>query len=132
MDLNQILTLLICLFFSITFIESGGDKLFNQESNLSWLRGHFEKTFLRPFISSFFYFLLFFELILGIAYALGIIAAIAGHKEWIAYIQLAGLMLLILLFTGQRIAKDYVGASGIVPYIIVGILGLILSNHLFQ
>jgi len=35
----------------------------------------------------------------------------------------------VMLFFGQRIAKDYAGASGLVSYFIVAVVGLLLLGY---
>ena len=38
------------------------------------------------------------------------------------------MLTLLALFTGQRLAKDYAGAAGIVPYFVVGIFGTLIGS----
>lgn len=120
---------LLSLFFAITFLQSGIDKVLNREGNLSWFVSVFEKTILGKFIAPLFYWITIQELFVGA----WMLIAVYCHlfctcttciiTDW-AYILC--MFVLIQLFTGQRIAKDYVGASGIIPYIIVAILGAMI------
>ncbi len=124
----NILSALIFLVFAITFIESGIDKVINKTGNLEWLSGHFSKSILSKIVSPLFYIITFQELIAGILMVVSIINCFypifdAGFPS-LFFI----LFLLIQLFAGQRIAKDYVGASGIIPYMILCILGLVICQ----
>jgi uncharacterized membrane protein YraQ (UPF0718 family) len=40
-----------------------------------------------------------------------------------------GALSLVFLFFGQRIAKDYTGAGGLVSYFIAAIIGLLLLGY---
>ena len=35
---------LICAFMAVLFLQSGLDKVFDYQGNLSWLTGHFSKS----------------------------------------------------------------------------------------
>lgn len=124
----KILLTFISLFFVITFLQSGFDKLMHQEGNIAWFKSQFKDTFIAPIITPMFWIITLQELICGGLLIYGCIELYL-HKS--SDILLLGFFLsfstLIQLFFGQRIAKDYVGASGIIPYIIVSILAIIIS-----
>lgn len=119
---------LLCGFFAITFLESGLDKLIHRSGNLSWFQSQFEKTFLRSIIAPLFYCITLQELAVGSLMLFAIGEIWAGGTSFMEVGGLLSLFLLLQLFIGQRIAKEYVGAAGIVPYIIVAILIVIVSR----
>jgi hypothetical protein len=61
----------------------------------------------------------------GIMLVYGIyFAFVAKTTLWIFYGFVILALTLILLFAGQRIAKDYLGAADLVPYFMLIILGI--------
>jgi hypothetical protein len=66
------------------------------------------------------------ELAVGAIMAISVVAMITHQFEMPKYGFIWACFLLIQLFSGQRIAKDYVGASGIVPYIILAVISIYL------
>jgi hypothetical protein len=114
-------------FFSVLFLQSGLDKLMNFRENLSWLVNHFSKTFLSAVVPVLFILLTLCELSAGVVSGYGIIELIIHKSSTVAYYGAAlSVLALLFLFFGQRIAKDYGGASGIVSYFIASVLALIL------
>ncbi len=115
----------ISIFLSIAFIQSGLDKIIDRKNNYEFFNTHFSNTFLKNFTTISLTMLTLLELIGGIMLIYGIYYAFVERTTlWIFY----GLVLLsitvILLFFGQRIAKDYVGAADLVPYFILIMLGI--------
>jgi hypothetical protein len=66
------------------------------------------------------------ELLAGALSAVGCVMVLLRHDATIAFYGLvvAGLVLLALFF-GQRMAKEYPGAASLVPYSLVVIAGLV-------
>lgn len=132
-----ILFILLFGFFAITFLQSGVDKIMNTEGNLGWFKSQFENTFLSKLITPLFWIITVEELLIGGVMLISIyqpLQSILGYRssqffEFHADDQpfLLALFVLIQLFFGQRIAKDYVGASGIIPYMILAIIGWALA-----
>ena len=127
LDTTSIILGLLSLFFVVTFLQSGIDKVLNRSGNLSWFQSVFESTMLRPIINPLFYWIAFQELFLGVwmlvaaYYYFFCECYCCIFTEWGFVFCLA---LLIQLFTGQRIAKDYPGASGIIPYILTALVAI--------
>jgi hypothetical protein len=113
----------VAAFLAITFLQSGLDKAFNFADNLSWLQSHFSKTFLRSYIHFLLGAITFIEIIAGALCAVGAVMILLTGSKMIAIYgaQLAALSV-ILLFFGQRIAKDYDGARTIVIYFIPAVV----------
>ena len=116
---------LISLFFAITFLQSGLDKVFQHSGNLSWFKSVFETSFIKSIITPLFYWITIQELVIGgwmliATFSYFFLDCYCGVIADLGFILC--LALLIQLFTGQRIAKDYAGAAGIIPYIIVALI----------
>lgn len=124
-DTSSIILGLLSLFFVVTFLQSGIDKVINRTDNLSWFQSVFGTTILKPIITPLFYWITLQELFIGgwmliAAFSYLFLDCYCGQLTDWGFILC--LVLLIQLFTGQRIAKDYPGASGIIPYIIVALI----------
>jgi hypothetical protein len=133
MHLDQIakdLPALLCaLFVAILFIQSGLDKVFDWKGNLGWLTGHFSKTFLAKMVPVMLGMITLLELATGFLSAAGIIYFLtAGSLGLIFIAGILGAASLTALFFGQRVAKDYAGAAVLVPYFILLIIMIWLSN----
>jgi hypothetical protein len=127
--LNHLPAILCALFVSILFIQSGLDKLFDWKGNLDWLTGHFSKFFLAPFVTPMLATITVMEVATGFVSAAGIIYFFAtGSLSLIFYASIIGSASITALFFGQRIAKDYVGAAVLVPYFILLIILMFLTN----
>ena len=121
-------SLIMSLFIAILFIQSGLDKVFDWSGNLSWLNGHFSKTFLSPFVSIMLVTITVTELAAGFTAAAGIIYYfIAKSTVVIFFAGVLSALSITALFFGQRVAKDYAGAAVLVPYFILMILLMVLS-----
>lgn len=121
--------LLAALFVAILFIQSGLDKVFDWKGNLEWLTGHFSKTFLSKFVWIMLAKLTVLELATGILSGVGIIYfLVTGSTIVIFYAAILGALTIIGLFFGQRLAKDYPGAAVLVPYFILLLIMMILSQ----
>jgi len=119
--------LLTALFLAILFLQSGLDKVFNFGDNLGWLTGHFSKTPFRGQVKSMLITITITEVAAGVLALLGAGQIVLnGEKTFAMYgAQLAALNIAMLFF-GQRIAKDYPGATSLVPYFIVCIGEILL------
>ena len=112
--------LMTSLFLAILFLQSGLDKVFNFADNLGWLTGHFSKTPFRGQVKMMLITITIAEVAAGVLALLGAgQIAMNGEKTFAMYgAQLAALDI-VMLFFGQRIAKDYAGAASLVPYLIL-------------
>lgn len=128
--LNNAVEVLLLIFLSITFVQSGMDKVLDWKGNLSWLKGHFSKSFLRNVVSQLLFLLVLMELASGVLCLLGIYEIVFLENNGLAFIGAIGscITLLMLLF-GQRVAKDYDGARTIVIYFIPAVFLLFLLHN---
>lgn len=117
--------LLILMFLAITFLQSGIDKISDWNGNLSFLKEHFSKTFLRKSVPLMLGAILFGEIIVGFLSIIGVIQIYISEVTTIGFYAsvIAAKILLALLF-GQRIAKDYAGAMTITVYFMVTVFGV--------
>lgn len=121
--------LLGALMLAILFIQSGLDKIFDWKGNLGWLSGHFEKTFLGGFVPVLLATITVMETATGFLSAVGVIYfLVSGSLVIVFYAAVLGALSLLALFFGQRIAKDYPGAAVIVPYFILTLILIYLTN----
>jgi hypothetical protein len=114
-------------FFAILFLQSGLDKLMNFKENLSWLVGHFSKTFFSGFVPLLLIALTLSEILAGLSSGYGLVELVLHKNPNVSFWGMAlSALSLLFLFLGQRIAKDYSGAGGLVAYLIAAVVGLIL------
>jgi uncharacterized membrane protein YphA (DoxX/SURF4 family) len=127
--LKNLPALLAALLAAILFVQSGLDKIFDWKGNLGWLTGHFSKTFLAPMVPILLATITVMELGAGLLAAAGIVYfLVAGSTVLIFYAAALGSISIIALFFGQRVAKDYPGAAVLVPYFLLLLVLLILTN----
>jgi uncharacterized membrane protein YphA (DoxX/SURF4 family) len=111
------------LFFAITFIQSGYDKVIDWKGNLEWLKGHFSQTFIRNQVPQALFTVLVLEVLAGAFSVIGIIEILVNDGTEFAFIAaVLSAITLLLLLLGQRIAKDYDGARTIAIYFIPAVL----------
>lgn len=124
---NYLAELLVLLFITITFLQSGLDKMFDWKGNVDWLKGHFGETFLRGTVPLLLAVIMIIEIITGFLAVAGIYNIVVNENTDLALSAavLAGITLLMLLF-GQRVAKDYAGAFTITGYFMVVVFGVFL------
>ena len=122
MELCQIF---IAIFISIAFLQSGLDKIIDRKGNIEFLNIHFSKSSLLKVIPFMLSLLMILELTGSLMLIYGIYFAFAMRSTlWIFYGFVVIAITLIILFSGQRIAKDYLGAADLVPYFILIMLGI--------
>lgn len=129
-EIAKNLPALFCaLFVSILFLQSGLDKVFDWKGNLEWLNGHFSKTFLSKMVAPMLAAITILEIATGVLSAAAIIYfLVTGSLVLIFYAAVLGALSITSLFFGQRIAKDYPGAAVLVPYFILLLIMMYLTN----
>ncbi|MCB9187010.1 MAG: DoxX family protein [Flavobacteriales bacterium] len=116
---------LVSSFLAILFIQSGLDKVLDWKGNLEWLTGHFSRSFLSGMVPILLGTLTLFEIAAGVVSALGVVEVLVYRSYCFAFLgSLISAVSLVMLFFGQRIAKDYAGAGGLVPYFILVVIDL--------
>jgi len=121
--------LFAAIFVAVLFIQSGLDKIFDWKGNLEWLTGHFSKTFVAGMVPMMLAMILIMEVASGFLAAAGVVYFLAtGSLAVIFWAAVVGALSLTALFFGQRIAKDYAGAAVLVPYFILLLVLMYLTN----
>lgn len=119
--------LLTAAMLAICFLQSGIDKVVDFKGNLAWLTGHFSKTPFRGQVAPMLVVVTILECAAGILCAIGLvqIALDGTHKTALLGAELAALNI-VMLFFGQRMAKDYAGAATLVSYFILCVGAILL------
>ena len=105
---------------AILFLQSGIDKVIDHRGNLEWLKGHFAKSPLAGVVPVLLTALTLLEVAAGALSAIGCLMLILSGETTIAfYGAVSSAVVLIALFFGQRMAKDYAGAAVLVPYFLL-------------
>ena len=121
--------LFAALLVAILFIQSGLDKVIDWKGNLGWLTGHFSKTYLAPLVPVMLVTLTVMELATGFLAAIGLIYfLVTASTSVIFYASVIGAASIAALFFGQRVAKDYPGAAVLIPYFLLVLLLMYLTN----
>lgn len=126
--LKLTIQIFIDILLAVLFLQSGLDKAFNWKSNLEWITGYFSKTIFKNFVLPLLFVLTILEVSTGIAATVGAVQTLFGDGQLTSlFACVFACKTLLALFFGQRLAKDYPGAAGLVPYFIVSLLGLALQ-----
>ncbi|MCC7434395.1 MAG: hypothetical protein IT363_06900 [Methanoregulaceae archaeon] len=117
-------------FFAVLFLQSGFDKVSDRKGNLEWLTGHFANSPLAKMVPFMLTFITMVELAAGAVCAVGAVMLVLrrGPETAVVGLGLSGLALLMLFF-GQRMAKDYPGAATLATYFGVMLLGLLMMQY---
>jgi len=125
--MNNAASILILLFLAVTFLQSGYDKVVDWQGNVGWLKGHFEKTFIKNQVPQSLMVILVLEIIAGVLCLAGVIQLLLNDVRTFGfYGAIVSSITLIFLLLGQRIAKDYDGARTIAIYFVPAVLGVYL------
>jgi uncharacterized membrane protein YphA (DoxX/SURF4 family) len=126
---NNLPVLFAALFVAILFIQSGLDKVIDWKGNLEWLTGHFSKTFLAGTVPMMLGTITVMELATGFLSAVGIVyLLVTGSKVVIFWASVIGAAAITALFFGQRVARDYPGGAVLVPYFLLLLIMMYLSE----
>ncbi|HKU37883.1 MAG TPA: hypothetical protein VJR89_07045 [Polyangiales bacterium] len=125
----DLVRLAVAAFLAILFLQSGIDKIVDRKGNLEWLTGHFSKS---PLASQV---VVMVSVITVVEVAAGALSAAAvpmliftGNRTLAALGALLSVTAILMLFFGQRLAKDYAGAAALVPYFVLACGGLVLMG----
>jgi uncharacterized membrane protein YphA (DoxX/SURF4 family) len=127
--MNNVASILILVFLTITFLQSGYDKIFYWKDNVGWLKGHFAKTQLKNHVPLALLHVLILELLSTVLCAVGAIELILNSGRTFGYYgAVFSCVTLLMLLVGQRLAKDYDGARTIVIYFIPAVMAVYWLN----
>jgi hypothetical protein len=118
---------LVTAMLAICFLQSGIDKVVDFKGNLAWLTGHFSKTPFRGQVAPMLAVITVLECAAGALCAVGVVQLALGNGTKAAlYGAELSAMNIVMLFFGQRIAKDYAGAATLVSYFILCVGAIVL------
>ena len=124
-----ILKLAFCAMVAILFLQSGLSKVFGWKGEKDWLTGHFAKSPLNGLVHIMLPAITLVEVCAG---TLALLGLPEGLLHWGTGFGGLGMLLgtcaIILLFFGQRMAKDYAGAASLIPYFLMCAAGLYLYS----
>ncbi|MDQ6469917.1 DoxX family protein [Flavobacterium sp. LHD-80] len=127
--MNNVASILILAFLALTFLQSGYEKIFYWNDNVTWLKEHFSKTRLKNQVPLALLHLLILELISGILSVVGAIQLLLNSgREFGFYGAIFSCISLLMMLFGQRLAKDYDGARTIVIYFIPAVMAVYWLN----
>jgi uncharacterized membrane protein YphA (DoxX/SURF4 family) len=127
--MNNVASILILVFLTITFLQSGYDKIFYWKDNVEWLKGHFAKTQLKNHVPLALLHVLVLELLSTVLCAVGAIELLLNSGRTFGYYgAVFSCITLLMLLVGQRLAKDYDGARTIVIYFIPAVMAVYWLN----
>lgn len=113
------------IFFGILFLQSGLDKVINWKGNKEWVVSHFAKSPLAKMAPLMFVTITLVEVLAGVVSLLGLILFIVNGSEELLFCGIAtSAVSLIMLFFGQRLAQDYVGAQSLAIYFGVALISM--------
>jgi hypothetical protein len=114
-------------FLAILFLQSGIDKIIDHRGNLDWLKGHFSKSPLGGVVPILLTAITILEVAAGALSAIGCIMLIVSRETTVAfYGAVISAVVIIALFFGQRMAKEYAGAAVLVPYFLLSLAAIYL------
>lgn len=124
MRFDQLLSCTGFAFFAILFGQSAVDKIVDRKGNLEWLTGHFSQSPFRNIVPLLLTTLTLTEVLAaglslvscGFSVLAGAPTALQPGLKFGQFSVLVILINLLMLFLGQRIAKDYQGAATIAIY----------------
>ena len=113
----QVLT---AAMLAICFLQSGIDKIVDFKGNLAWLTGHFAKSPLAGQVAPMLVVVTILGCAAGLLCAIGFVQiALDGSRTIALYGAELAALNIVMLFFGQRVAKDYAGAATLVSYFIL-------------
>ena len=114
-------------FLAILFLQSGIDKIIDHGGNLDWLKGHFSKSPLGGVVPILLMAITIIEVAAGALSAIGCIILIVSRETTVAfYGAVVSAVVIIALFFGQRMAKEYAGAAVLVSYFLLTLVTIYL------
>lgn len=118
--------LLAAALMAVTLLQSGLDKVFDFKGNLGWMTPHFAKSPLAKLVPLLLAVVTVLELAAGGVCVVGAVLVLLGRSsELLALGLILSTLNFCALLLGQRLAKDYAGAGGLVPYALVPLAGLL-------
>lgn len=129
-DPHVVMQLLVSAFLAILFLQSGLDKVLDWAGNKAYIGSVFEKTPLKRFSTLMLFIVTCTEVAAGLFSAAGVLAIVFTRSSMLALLgAVLSALNIVSLFFGQRIAKDYAGAAGLVPYFLTTLAAISLLSR---
>ena len=127
---KHITEILVLIFLIVTYIISISEKVSDWSGNISFIKNHLKNTSFYNFIPLLLSVILVLEFLAVGFMFVGIfqLLLLGDPKQALFGVELSALILIFLLI-GQRLAKDYVGATSLTVYFILTIFGIYLLNR---
>ena len=118
------------LIFAIVWLQSGISKLIDFKGELAYFKQQFKSTWgIKHMVKESLLLITVLEIASGLIQIAAIFSLWASQNLILSYwAGLASLFTLFTLITGQRMAKDYAGAQGIMVYISAAMIFLFILN----
>ena len=117
--MEHIAEISILVMLAIVFLQSGIDKITDWKGNLGWLQGHFANSPIKNMVPFSLFTVTILEILSGLSAIVGVVSlATCGGNFFALSSAILSIVTFTFLFLGQRLAKDYPGAQGIVVYMI--------------
>lgn len=121
--MEHLAEIFILIMLAIVFLQSGIDKITDKKGNLSWLKGHFANSPLKNMVPFSLFTITVLEILSGLSAVVGAVSLITCEGTLFALISgILSAITFLMLFLGQRLAKDYPGAQTIVIYLLPTVL----------
>lgn len=118
----QYMQLFAAAMLAILFLQSGLDKVFDWKGNLEWLKGHFAQSPLASMVPTMLLVITCMEVAAGVTSAVAVpMVFLSDLPCWGFTGASLSAASLLMLFFGQRMAKDYAGAGSLIPYFILAL-----------
>ena len=126
---DQLAALCIVLFLSITFVISVIEKFSDWKGTVSYISEIFRNTFLNPIVKPLMLLLVGLEIISCYFLVVGLFQLIFYSNTENALMGcLFSIASILSMLIGQRIAKDYQGATSLGIYFLIAVFGVFLLN----
>lgn len=118
-QMEHLAEIFILIMLAIVFLQSGIDKIIDKKGNLEWLKGHFANSPLKSMVPFSLFLLTVMEVVSGLSAVVGAVSLLTCEGTLFALVSgVLSAITFLMLFLGQRLAKDYPGAQTIVIYLI--------------
>lgn len=130
---NQLAPILVLAFLLITFVISIVEKFADWQGTIAYISDTFKNTFIKNFIKPLISGLVFLEILTVYFVSIGMYELYFYQEKETALLGYTFSCFSILyMLVGQRIAKDYVGATSLTVYFILSVIGIFIANQCYQ
>ena len=126
---ENLAALLILLFLTVTFAISLIEKLADWKATVAYISETFHATFVKSFIKPLITILMMLEFLTLFFLLVGMYQLYFSNENQSALLGCTfSAISIIYMLIGQRIAKDYPGATSLTVYFILSVFGVFILN----